>query len=314
MSRLKTLAFTLTAVTALAVGPASAEEVKFMTGPQGGFWVPLGGALKDMWEKNVAGLKVQALPGAGVANVRGIEEGKADIGFGNAISSVDALAGAEPFKKPHKNVCNLGSLYPQYLQIVTLAGKDVNSIKDMKGKTLSTLPRGNTTEVAAQHIMKTNGLAYTDMKVNFVSATDSVTQMQDGQANMWIIATGIPAGGIMDLASGRDVQVLDMESYFADMKKLNSGYSLYTIPANTYPKQTKDVKVAGFGAHVAVSCKLPEATVYGMVKTMLENVPAMAAVGKAMAKLDAKYMAEDIGVPFHPGAAKYYKEKGITVK
>src|SRR5688572_12575338 len=86
--------------------PALALEVKFMTGPQGGFWVPLGGALKDMWEKNVKDLSVQNLPGAGIANVRGIEEGKADIGLGNTISTVDGLTGAAPFNKPHKNVCN----------------------------------------------------------------------------------------------------------------------------------------------------------------------------------------------------------------
>jgi hypothetical protein len=299
---------------ALAAPAAANTDLKFMTGPQGGFWVPLGGALKDMWEKNVKGIAVQALPGAGVANVRGIEEGKADIGLGNVISTVDALAGAEPFKTQHKNVCNLAWLYPQYFQVVVRADSGINSVKDFKGKTLTTLPRGNTTEVAAQHLLKVNGVSYSDMKVNFVSASDSVSQMQDGHANVWAIATGIPAGGIMDLSSGREVKVLDLADSFDAMKKLNPGYELYTIPAGTYPKQAKDIKVAGFGAHIAVSCKLPEDVAYGMVKTMADNVPAMAAVGKMMTGLTPKMMAADVGVPMHPGARRFYKEKGIDVK
>jgi uncharacterized protein len=294
--------------------PVQAADVKFMTGPQGGFWVPLGGALKDMWEKNVKDLSVQALPGAGIANVRGIEEGKADIGLGNTISTVDALAGAAPFNKPHANVCNLATLYPQYMQVVVLAGKGIEKIADIKGKTLTTLPRGNTSEASAQHILAANGITYKDIKVNFGSLTDSVTQMQDGHADMWIVGTSIPAGGIMDLSSGRDVKVLDLEESFPAMKKLNAGYVLTTIPKGTYPKQDKDIKVAGFGSHLVVSCKLPEDVVYGMTKTMAENVPAMAAVGKAMAGLTPQLMAQDVGVPFHPGAAKFYKEKGISVK
>ena len=103
---------------ALAVaGPANAADVKMMTGPQGGSWIPLGGQLKDLWEKAVPGLAVQVMPGAGIANVRGIEEGKADIGLANSISTADAMDGRKPFNKPHANVCNVASLYPQYFQL-----------------------------------------------------------------------------------------------------------------------------------------------------------------------------------------------------
>src|SRR5262245_2467286 len=129
----KTLGLAAALVAALFTA-APAQELKLMTGPQGGSWVPLGGQLKDIWEKAVPGLSVQALPGAGIANVRGIEEGKADIGFGNSISTVDALTGAEPFKKPHENVCNVATFYPQYYHMVVLADSGVNSIKDLKGK------------------------------------------------------------------------------------------------------------------------------------------------------------------------------------
>ena len=293
---------------------APAQELKLMTGPQGGSWVPLGGQLKDMWEKAVPGLSVQSLPGAGIANVRGLEEGKADIGFGNSISTVDALVGNEPFKKPHENVCNVATFYPQYYQMVVLADSGINSIKDLKGKAVTTQPRGNTGELITAQLLKVYGLSYTDVKTSFVSYTDSVTQMQDGHAHAFGLGTTIPAGAIMDLASARPIKVLDISDALDGMRKLNPGYTLVTIPKGTYPKQEQDTKVIGYATHIVASCKLPEDTVYKMTKAIADNTASLGAIVKSMGSLKPKEMAEDIGVPFHPGAAKFYKEAGLTVK
>jgi TRAP transporter TAXI family solute receptor len=312
-SYVKTLG--LASVVALAMSTAvQAQELKLMTGPQGGSWVPLGGQLKDIWEKAVPGLSVQSLPGAGIANVRGIEEGKADIGFGNSISTVDSLTGAEPFKKPHDNVCNIATFYPQYYQMVVLADSGVNSVKDLKGKAISTQPRGNTGELITGQLLKTYGLSYNDVKMSFVSYTDSVTQMQDGHAQAFGLGTTIPAGAIMDLASARAIKVLDLSDALEGMRKLNPGYTLVTIPKGTYPKQEQDTKVIGYATHIVASCKLPAETVYKMTKAVADNVGSLGAVVKSMGALKAKDMAEDIGVPFHPGAAKFYAEAGIKVK
>jgi TRAP transporter TAXI family solute receptor len=92
-----------------------------------------------------------------------------------------------------------------------------------------------------------------------------------------------------------------------EMRKTR-GYIKVTIPPNTYAKQEKPVDVIGYATHIVVSCDLPEQTVYTMVKTMATNVNDMAAVNKAISGLTPKMMAEDIGVPFHSGATKYYKE------
>ena len=296
------------------VTAAQAAELKMMTGPQGGVWIPLGGQLKDMWEKAVGGLSVQALPGAGIANVRGIEEGKADVGIGNSISTVDALAGNAPFTKKHGNVCNVATLYPQYYQVVTRADANINSVKDLKGKGVTTQQRGNTGEAITAHMLKVAGMGYNDVKMSFVSYTDSVTQMQDGHAVAFTLGTTIPSGAVMDLAAARDIKLLDMTDMYDAMRKINPGYTLVTVPKGTYPKQDKDVKVIGYATHIVVSCKLPEDMVYGMTKAMAANVSSMAAVNKAMAGLTPKAMAEDIGVPFHPGAAKFYKEAGVDLK
>jgi TRAP transporter TAXI family solute receptor len=296
------------------VTAAHAAELKMMTGPQGGVWIPLGGQLKDMWEKAVGGLSVQALPGAGIANVRGVEEGKADVGFGNSISTVDALAGNPPFTKKHGNVCNVATLYPQYFQVVTRADANINAVKDLKGKGVTTQQRGNTGEAITAHMLKVAGLGYNDVKMSFVSYTDSVTQMQDGHAVAFTLGTTIPSGAVMDLAAARDIKLLDMTDMYEDMRKINPGYTLVTVPKGTYPKQDRDVKVIGYATHIVASCKLPDEMVYNMTKAMAANVSNMAAVNKAMAGLTPKAMAEDIGVPFHPGAAKFYKEAGVPLK
>ena len=307
-----TLALAGTLALALA-GTASAAELKFMTGPQGGSWIPMGGQLKDLWEKAIPGLTVVQSPGAGIANVRGVEDGKTDIGIGNSISTVDAIAGRAPFNKKHANVCNVATLYPQYYQFVVAANAGINTIKDLKGKGVTTQPRGNTGELITGQILQVNGLSYNDVKMSFVSYTDSVSQVKDGHAVAFALGTTIPAGAVMDLAAGRDVKLLDLSGSLEGMRKLNPGYTLVTVPKGTYPKQEQDVKVIGYATHIVASCKLPADTVYAMTKTIAQQTVQLAAVVKGIAGLTPKMMAEDIGVPFHPGAARFYKEAGITV-
>jgi len=293
---------------------AGAAELRLMTGPQGGAWVPLGGQLKDMWEKAVPELKVQALPGAGIANVRGVQEGKTDLGFGNSISTVDAIAGKAPFNKPHDNVCNVATLYPQYFQVVVRVDSGVNSVKDLKGKSVATQPRGNTAEEITKQLLQVNGITYKDLKVSFVSYTDAVTQVQDGNAVAFFAGTTIPSGAVMDIASARDIKILDLAGDLDAMKKLNPGYTLNTIPKGTYTKQDKDVRVIGYATHIVASCKLPEDTVYRMAKAISQNTALLGSIVKDIKALTPKGMGEDIGVPFHPGAAKFYKEAGLSVK
>jgi TRAP transporter TAXI family solute receptor len=294
--------------------PAAAVEMKMMTGPQGGSWIPLGGQLKDMWEKAIPGLAVQVMPGAGIANARGVDEGKADVGFGNSISTVDGVHGRPPFNKPATNICNLATLYPQYYQFVVNADSGVDKIEDLKGKAITTQQRGNTGELITRQILEVHGLKYEDVKISFVGYSDSVNQMKDGHAVAFALGTQIPAGAIMDLAAARDIRLIDQASSLDAMRKLNPGYTLNNIPKGTYPKQDKDVKVIGYATHVFVSCKLPADEVYTMVKTLAANTKTLATIAKDIETLTPKGMAEDIGVPFHPGAAKFYKEAGITVQ
>ena len=299
------------ALAGLAV-PAAAQQVTFMTGPQGGSWIPLGGALKGMWEKSITGLQITQMPGAGISNVRGVDEGKAQIGLANSSTTVDGIEGRAPYPKKVTKVCQLANLYPQYFQVVALSDAKVNSFADLKGKSVVTQPKGNTGELLTALVLKMNGMGYESLsKVNFNSYNESVAMMKDGHANVFTLGTTAPASAVMDLASARDVKLVPVDdNVMGQLKKMNPGYNKLIIKAGTYPKQDKDVPVIGYSTHLVVACDLPENTVYQMAKTMTGNVDGMAAVVKSIEGMTPKDMALDIGVPFHKGAAKFYKEAG----
>lgn len=308
--KLKTLALV---VGAICSAPVAAQQVTFMTGPQGGSWIPLGGALKGMWEKSIPGLEITQTPGAGIANIRGVDEGKAQIGLANSNTTVLGIQGEKPYPKKVTKVCQLANLYPQYFQVVALADSGINSFKDLKGKSLVTQPKGNTGELLTDQILKLNGMTYKSLsKINFQAGyNDAVSMMKDGHVQVFTLGTTAPASAVMDLASARDVKLVPVDDKtFNAVKKANPGHNKLIIKAGTYPKQDKDVPVIGYSTHVVVACDLPEATVYNMTKTMAAGVSNMAAIVKAIDGMTPKEMALDIGVPFHKGATKFYKEVG----
>jgi TRAP transporter TAXI family solute receptor len=207
----------------------------------------------------------------------------------------------------------VANLYPQYFQVVALSNANVRSFADLKGKTLVTQPKGNTSEILTGEVLKINGMSYDSLnKVNFqASYTDAVDMMKDGHVQVFTLGTTAPASAIMDLASARDIVMVPVDDRtMAALKKENAGYNKLTIKAGTYPKQDKDVAAIGYTTHIVAACDLPEDVVYKMTKAMATNVGDMAAVVKPITGLTAKDMAVDIGVPLHKGAARYYKEVG----
>ncbi len=132
-------------------------RLKLMTGPQGGSWSPLGGAIAELVEKEMPGVTVTVLPGAGIANVKAIQGGKADLGFGNANSTADGYAGRAPFDSPTKDVLHVATLYNQYFQMVVPGDSDIRSVADLKGKRVATQPRGNTGEQITRECSTSTG-------------------------------------------------------------------------------------------------------------------------------------------------------------
>jgi TRAP transporter TAXI family solute receptor len=302
----------LTAVIAATLGtaPVAAQQLKMMTGPQGGSWYPLGGAIQGIVEKAIPGTSMQVLPGAGISHVLGVQTGKAELGFGNAVSSVDGVNGMEPFKQKTDNVCQVATLYFQYFHAVALADAGIKTGADLKGKALTTQQKGNTGEQMTRDLLKVYGLDYSKMsKVNFGSYTDSVGQLKDGHAQVFTLITTVPASAVMDLASARDIRVLDLSDIkMQDLQKINKGYDKRIIKAGSYPKQDRDIQTIGTWTHLVASCKLPEQLVYNITKALANNVENLGNVVAAVKGLSVKDMATDVGVPYHPGARKFYQE------
>jgi TRAP transporter TAXI family solute receptor len=287
-------------------------DLKMMTGPMGGSWYPLGGAIADAIQKEIPGVTVSVAPGGGMANVEGLELGKCDIGYSNSSSAVDAFYGRPPFKKKTENMRQLANLYPQYFQMVVWEDSGIKTVADLKGKTISPGPKGHTGELLAQQVLEVYGLSYKDMaKVHHVQYSDSVSLMKDGHAQAFILGTTIPASTIIDLAAAKKIRLLSLpDDKIKALQKINAGYLKRVIPKGTYPGVDYDVPGVGYFTHLVISAKLPDDLVYKITKTLANNLPRFANVVKDMKSTTPKDLALDLGIPYHPGALKYYKEIG----
>ncbi|MBM3644925.1 MAG: TAXI family TRAP transporter solute-binding subunit [Alphaproteobacteria bacterium] len=310
--RKSTIALAL--VAALAVSPVSAQQLTYFTGPTGGSWVPISGAITGLFEKAIPGSKIENRPGAGLINLKAIEEGKADLGMGNLISTVDALQGiGQGITQPYKNVCHIANLYAQVQHIGVRADKGINSLADLKGKAVGTLPRGNTTEVVAQMILDIAGIGSKGVsKMAYGSIADQTNMFKDGQIDAAFNITTAPSGAYMDMANSRPMKLLEIpDNVFEEMRKKNGGFLRYAIPQAMYPASTGDTRTVQFPAHLIVSCKTPADLVHKMTAALVEGLPTLQQVNAAFRGVDVKMMGTRTAVPFHPGAERYFKEKGV---
>lgn len=297
-----------------AVGvPSQAAEFVLSTGSQGGSWYPLGGAIASIMQKSDPNMSITVKPGAGVANVVGVEAGKFPIAFANTISTVDALTGKAPYKKAVTNVCNLGTLYPQWFQILAVDSANIKTIADFKGKRLTTQQNGNTGEFLTRSLLEQVGLSYDDLaKVSKVSYSDSVNQMKDGHADIFTLGTALPAGAVMDLAASRDIEFVSItEEIFQHFKAQNSAFLMRTYKAGTYPGTSKDANAITYGTHLIVACDYDGDVVTKALAAIADNLQSLSSVNKTMATLTLADIGADIGVPMHKAAAAFYKSRGV---
>jgi TRAP transporter TAXI family solute receptor len=288
-------------------------ELKMMTGPMGGAWYPLGGAIADALQKEIPGVTLSVMPGGGIANIEATEVGKSDIGFSNSNSAVDAFYGRLPFKKKMENMRQLANLYAQYFQMVVGEASGIKSVADLKGKILSCDRKGLTGELLTQQVLQVYGLSYNDLaKVHHVGYSDGVSLMKDGHAHALTLITTIPSSAILDLAADRKIRLLSLpEDKVMALQKINSGNLRRFIPKGTYPGVDYDVVGIGAFTHLIISAKLPDDLVYKITKTVVTNLPRFVDVVKDMKGATPKDLAFDLGIPYHPGALKYFKEIGV---
>lgn len=310
MTLIKSIAVA-TALTAASTA-AQAEDLVFLTGSQGGTWFPMGAAMSSQITERQPDLSIQVRPGASLSNVVAVETGQAQLALGSSISTVDAINGVGSFDTAVTNVCNIAKLYQFIVQAVAV-DMEMDSPADFAGRAMSVNPRGNASEVTAQMVLGTFGVTYDDLsKVNFASMSDQANMMKDGQVDGFIQTTTVPAGVVMDIAASRDVKLLPIpEENVAQLTAQNAGFRPYVIPAGSYPFQEEDVPTAAFGTHIMTGCDQDEELIYNITKDLAETMSEVAVAVAALKEVDVAQMAEEIGVPLHPGAERYYREVGV---
>ena len=290
------------------------QRIKLATGPQGGSWYPLGGAFKNLIERKLPNVSIQVLPGAGIANVKAVESGQAQMALANSVSTVDAIDGRPPFDQKATHVCNVATLYPQYFQVVTLPEAGISGPGDLKGKAWAGQQKGNTGEAITNHMLGAYGLSFEDLsRVSYGSYTDSVTLMKDGNAQFFTLGTSIPAGAVMDLASARDIKLMPIpDDGLAKMQQFNPGYRRGIIPKGTYPGQQQDVQTVEYATHFIARCDMDEQLVYDILASIYGGIDDLTSITRTIKGLSPAKMAQDIGVPMHPGAARWYRDNAAS--
>lgn len=310
----------LAALFALAASCAFAQNISIATGGTGGVYYPMGGGLAGILSKYVPGMQATAeVTGGSVDNLKLIDSGKPYVGFSMADAAQDAAKGEDKFKGHKVAVRTLAVLYPNRMHVVSVDGKGVAKFADLKGKRVSTGSPGSATEVMAFRLLEAAGIDKDkDIKRERLSVAESVNALKDGKIDAFFWVGGLPTAAVQDLANtpGTKIKMID----HADLvPKMNQKYgNLYVedvIPKSVYHGMDADNRQATVMNILVASEKMEEKTAYEIVKTMFEKQPDLVAVHKEAANIKLENQkAANTPVPFHPGALKYFAEKGVKVQ
>lgn len=314
-----TLALTLVLTLALA-GPGAAQPkvtLVFSSGPTGGSWIPMAGATVEVVKRKFPDLDVQVEPGAAHVNIEKMRNDKADLAWSTTTVLYDARAGKGLWSgKRTDKPLYVATYYPTVWQLVVPADSDIRTAKDLKGKPVALPFRGNTSLADGwENVLKANGMKVEDLGPKsygpFASNVEAVKNRQ-AMAIGWF--TTVPASFILDLGSTmklRMVPVADAE--FARIKEINPGFVRHVIKAGIYTEQGIKEEVPTFQSPtiLVASSRTPADVIHSVTKAIVEGRDGFVHVSKAMAGITPQEMGRDYGLPYHPGAARYYKEIGV---
>lgn len=311
------------AACALVALPAAAQEklnLSIGTGGTGGVYYPLGGGLANVLSKHVPGMAATAeVTGGSVDNLKLIGTGKPYLGFSMTDAALDASKGEDKFKGQKVPLRTLAVLYPNRMHVVSVEGTGVNGMKDLKGKRVSTGSPGSATEVMAFRVIEAAGLDRDkDMRRERLGVAESVNALKDKKIDAFFWVGGLPTAAVTDLAStpGVKIKMVDHAETVGPMnKKYGNLYVEDVIPRTTYSGMAADNKQATVMNILVSHENLSEQAAYNIVKAIFEKRDELIAVHKEAEnfKLENQKQAAT-PVPFHPGALKYFREKGVKVQ
>lgn len=295
-------------------GAARAEEfINVLAGGTSGVYYPLGAALANIYGAKIAGARTQVqATKASVENLNLLQQGKGEIAFALGDSVKFAWEGNTDAGYPGKldKLRGIAAIYSNYIQIVASQESGIKTLADLKGKSLSVGAPKSGTELNARAILAAAGMKYEDLgKTEYLPFGESVELIKNRQLDATLQSAGLGVGSIKDLASSVAITVVAVPK--ADVEKIGSPYLAATIPAGTYKGQDADVETAAVGNFLITHDGVSDETAYQMTKQLFENLPDMVAAHNAAKAIDIKKALDGMPVPLHPGAERYYKEKGL---
>lgn len=316
------LATTLVLVAGVAA-PLGAQPVRLLslvTGGTAGVYFPLGGAMAEIWNARVAGVRVAAQSsGASVANIRTLARGDAHLALIQNDVAYYAHNGREMFAEAGSNrpqpvagIRGVAMLYPETVQIVTLRSKRINSVEDLRGKRVVVGDAGSGTEANARQILSVHDIFYRMMRVDFLSFASGIDQLRDGNVDAVFITAGFPTAAVTDISSSREIGILPVSN--EALEALRGRWPFYTrsvIPANAYRGLSAPVSTVAVMAMLVVRADLPDDLVYNLTKALWDNLDRMKAAHARGRDLDLSKALDGMPVPVHPGAERFYREQGV---
>ncbi|OIJ10204.1 TRAP transporter [Anaerobacillus arseniciselenatis] len=314
MKKKLTLLFSLVfSVSLLLVACGETDtQLQLGTGSPGGTYYPLGTEIANVVTAEVEGLSVSAVSsGASVENLSMIGQGEMDLGMTVHLPAQDALNGVGAFESPVENFGFMGHIYPEVMQVVVRADSGIDSIADLAGKRVAIGPAGSGTQDAATLILEAYGVEdgdYTPFAEGFGNAAG---QLQDGNIDALFGLLGLPASAVTELALNRDIKILDVEGDALDYILENSGYGHLEIPADAYDFLDAPVStVTAYAVLVGSLDSVDEDLGYEITKAMFEKAGNVTHDQARHLTKDNALLGSE-GLPFHPGAERYFQEIGL---
>ena len=298
----------------LSAPAAHAQQfINILTGGTSGVYYPLGVAIAKIYGEKISGAKTQVqATKASVENLNLIEQGRGELAFTLGDSLKAAWEGDEEagFKSKLDKLRTLGAIYPNYIQIVATAESGIKTLADLKGKSLSVGAPKSGTELNSRAILAAAGMTYKDMgKIEYLPFAESVDLMKNRQLNATLQSAGLGVASLKDLSTSTEITVVAVPKAIVD--KIGPPFVSVNIPANTYAGQDKDVPTAAVVNYLVTSAAVSGELVYQMTRLVFESLPELANAHAAGKEIRLDRAASGSPVPLHPGAIRYYKEKGL---
>jgi uncharacterized protein len=301
------------AAAALSAPAAGQQFVNVLTGGTSGVYYPLGVAIGKIFSDKLPDVKTQVqATKASVENLILLQQGRGEVAFALGDSLKAAWEGDEEagFKAKLDRLRTIGAIYPNYIQIVATADSGIKTLADLKGKSLSVGAPKSGTELNSRAILAAAGLSYKDLgKVEYLPFAESVDLMKNRQLDATLQSAGLGVASLKDLSTSIDIVVVAVPKQVVD--KIGPPFTAVKIPANTYTGQEKDVPTAAVTNYLVTSTAVSDDLAYQMTKLIYESLPELANSHVAGKDIKLETAASGSPIPLHPGAIRYYKEKGL---